>query len=115
VEQVAQAARSAGAALLAVPVRDTLHRARDGRALEVVARADLWAAQTPQGFRRAEFVDACARAAREGRRFTDDAALWEHYVGPVQLVEGSPDNLKLTTPEDLITARALLAAREDKA
>lgn len=112
VEEVLAAARLHGAALAAVPVADTLKRSRDGlRAEETVERAGLWRALTPQAFEAARFRDCLARAEREGFRPTDDAALWERYVGPVALVRGSPANLKLITPEDLELARALVAAR----
>ena len=53
-----------------------------------------------------------ARAEREGFRPTDDAALWERWVGPVALVPGSPANLKITRPEDLEIARAIARSRE---
>ena len=73
---VAAAARS-GAALLAVPLRDTLKRVRDGRVVETPARDELWAAQTPQVFRTALLREALARAEADGFRGTDDAQLVE--------------------------------------
>lgn len=114
-EAVAAAARAHGAATLAVPVRDTLKRARDaGRGLllagETVPREDLWAALTPQAFRRDLLVRAHA-AAPAGLAATDDAVLVERLGHPVALVAGSRINLKITSPEDLAVAEALLAAR----
>ncbi len=114
-DQVAQAARADGAALLAVPVRDTLHRASEGRAVEVVEREDLWAAQTPQAFRTDLLRSHLERAATETWTPTDDAALHERYASPVTLVSGDPDNLKLTTPADVALFEALLAARGNEA
>ncbi len=100
-----------GAALVAVRASDSIHRAPDGRAaLEALDRAALWCAQTPQVFRRARFLELLERAQAAGWSPTDDAALWERYVGPVPLVEGERTNLKLTTPEDLVVAAALLRA-----
>ncbi|MEW6072211.1 MAG: 2-C-methyl-D-erythritol 4-phosphate cytidylyltransferase [Planctomycetota bacterium] len=112
IDRAIRAATTGGASLVAVAVRDTVKHAPDGRAARTTLdRAGLWLAQTPQCFDRARFLDVLARAKREGFRPTDDAALWERYIGPVVLVEGDPANLKITTPADLALARALLAAR----
>jgi len=101
-----------GAALVAVPVRDTLKSSPDGaRAATTVDRSMLWAAQTPQAFRAAILRDILARAAADGWVATDDAALYERYVGPITLVPGEATNLKITTPEDLVLASAILAQR----
>lgn len=114
IEAVLAGARAHGAALAAVPLADTLKRSRDGRlAEETVAREGLWRAQTPQAFEARRFRECLARAAREGFRPTDDAALWERYVGPVALVPDLPTNLKITTPADLELARALVAAHPE--
>lgn len=113
VEEVARAAAREGAAALAVRVRDTIKRARDGVHVdETLPRDELWAAQTPQGARAALLRDALARAARDGFVPTDDVALVERYGGArVVLVEGDDDNLKLTSPADVAVAESLLAAR----
>lgn len=110
----ALAAATAGVgAVAAIPVSDTLKRAAaDGTVEATVERAGLWRAQTPQAFPRGMIVEAYARAAREGVVATDDAALVERYGGRVVLVEGSPRNLKVTTPEDLRLAALLLGAAE---
>jgi 2-C-methyl-D-erythritol 4-phosphate cytidylyltransferase len=93
-------------------VRDTVKESADGRrVVRTLDRARLWAAQTPQAFELARFRELCARAAAEGLVPTDDAALWERYVGPVPIVEGEPSNFKITTLEDLELARALFARR----
>lgn len=115
IEAVLAAAREHGAALAAVPVADTLKRSRNGRlAHETVERAGLWRAQTPQAFEATRFRECLVRAEREGFRPTDDAALWERYVGPVALVPDLPSNLKITTPFDLEIARALVAAQSSE-
>jgi 2-C-methyl-D-erythritol 4-phosphate cytidylyltransferase len=112
IERTVRMAAREGAALLAVPVRDTVKESADGRrVVRTLDRARLWAAQTPQAFELARFRELCARAAAEGLVPTDDAALWERYVGPVPIVEGEPSNFKITTLEDLELARALFARR----
>lgn len=114
VEIIDRALRAAAAglgAVAALPVADTLKRlAADGTTIEAtVERAGLWRAQTPQAFPRTMIVAAYARAAAEGVRGTDDAALVERYGGRVVVVEGSARNLKVTEPEDLRLAELLLA------
>jgi 2-C-methyl-D-erythritol 4-phosphate cytidylyltransferase len=111
--ELAAAARRLGAALLAVPVPDTVKQARDddpGLCAGTVPREHLRAAQTPQAFRRAELLELLEHAAREGRAVTDEAALFEAAGRPVGLVEGSARNFKVTTAHDLQLAEALLAA-----
>lgn len=103
-----------GAALVAVPVVDTVKSSTDGeRADATLDRARLWAAQTPQVFRRALLVELLARAEREGFRPTDEAALHERFVGPIALSRGASTNAKLTTPDDLAVFGALLALRRE--
>jgi 2-C-methyl-D-erythritol 4-phosphate cytidylyltransferase len=112
VERVIRAAAEHGAALLALPCADTVKETDDGERCHATAdRARLWLAQTPQVFERASFLELCARAAAEGFTPTDDASLHERYVGPVRLVPGERTNLKLTSPEDLVLAEAILHAR----
>ena len=75
---------------------------------ETLDRRGLWRAATPQGFRRAVYAAALARAEREGAEATDDAMLVERDGGAVTLVEGDPSNLKVTTGADLRAAEAIL-------
>ena len=115
VDAVLRATERAGAALAALAVRDTIKEADgEGRARATLARERLFAAQTPQAFELPRFRELLARAAKEGFRPTDDAALWERYVGPVALVPGDPANAKITTMEDLTIARALYTARREE-
>lgn len=98
-----------GAAILGVPVADTLKRVDpSGRIVETVPRAGLFAAQTPQAFRR-DWLEAAyrGRSALSGPA-TDDARLVEAAGHPVVVVEGSPMNLKITTAADLRLAEAIL-------
>ncbi len=108
VDALFAATRAHGAAILAVPVTDTLKRADpDGSIVATVPRAGLFAAQTPQGFRRDLLTRAYAnRDATDGP--TDDATLVEALGHRVVIVEGSPMNLKITTAADLRLAHAIL-------
>ena len=101
-----------GGSLPAVPVADTLKRAGTGRIVEAtVSRDGLFSAQTPQGFPFDAIVAAHERAAAAGRDdFTDDAAIAEWAGLSVRLVEGSPDNVKLTWSRDIEMADARLSA-----
>ncbi|WP_165245015.1 2-C-methyl-D-erythritol 4-phosphate cytidylyltransferase [Paludisphaera soli] len=115
VAAVFQAARERGAAMLAVPVADTIKRANaEGDVAETVPRDGLYLAQTPQAFRRDWLVEAYERRDREAKAATDDAQLVEAIGRPIALVPGSSSNLKITTREDLNLARAIFAAREDE-
>ena len=100
------AARETGAAVCALPAQDTVKRVDDqGRVLRTLDRHRLWLIQTPQVFR----YDILREAHRRSRRpATDDAALVERLGHPVRVYPGSPRNLKVTTPEDLALAEALL-------
>lgn len=113
VERALTVAARRGAALVAVPVRDTIKTSSSGDAAEgTIDRSVLWAAQTPQVFRTALLRELFERAASDAFRPTDESALHERYVGPVPLVEGSSDNLKITTRTDLLVAEAILRARD---
>jgi 2-C-methyl-D-erythritol 4-phosphate cytidylyltransferase len=113
IEACLAAAACHGAALLAVPVSDTLKLAGDERRVQkTLPRDDVWLAQTPQAFERRLIVEAHRSAFAAGVRGTDDAALVERLGHPVHLVNGSRRNLKVTAPEDLVLAEAFLRASE---
>lgn len=98
-----------GTAVAAVPVKDTIKRVDEFRqVVETPPRQSLWAVQTPQTFRRDWLEDAYQRARHDSYYATDDAALLEHYGYPVHIFPSEYTNLKVTTPEDLILAEALL-------
>lgn len=106
------AADETGAAICATPVTDTIKRVAAMRVAETLDRTTLWAAQTPQCFRRSLLDAAFAWAAETNRgEFTDEARMIEAYGQPVAVVPGEPTNLKVTTPGDLVVAEALLRAR----
>ncbi len=109
---VLAAARSSGGAVLAVPVTDTVKTAGDGGMVrETLTRDNLWSVQTPQVFRYDWLIAAHRRARREGVAAYDDAALLEMDGRPVKLVPGSYDNIKVTTPGDLLVAGILMGGK----
>jgi 2-C-methyl-D-erythritol 4-phosphate cytidylyltransferase len=109
VDSVFRAAGEHGAALLAVPVADTIKRVDAGRfTTETLPRGGLYLAQTPQVFRRDLLLRAYANRSRLGAGVTDDAQLVEALGHRCAVVEGSPLNLKVTTAADLRLASAVL-------
>ncbi len=108
IRRVIRAAERDGAAVAAVPVRDTIKRANSrGIIKETVAREELWSAQTPQGFRRSVLW----RAYQDGHGIedaTDDVQLVERAGGRVRVVEGEAANLKITSRGDLQVAEVIL-------
>ncbi len=114
VDDVFTAAAKTGAAMLAVPVSDTLKRTdAQGRVQATVPRQDLWLAQTPQVFRRDWLSAAYADRGRLAPGATDDAQLVEAAGHVVHVVTGSTTNVKITTKEDLALAQAVLASRPE--
>ncbi|MFQ5417134.1 MAG: 2-C-methyl-D-erythritol 4-phosphate cytidylyltransferase [Myxococcota bacterium] len=113
VDRVVRAAARDGAAILAVPVGDTIKRVRGGRIVETPERSECYAAQTPQVFRVEILREALAKASAEGRTGTDDAQLVEALGVAVTVVEGDVGNLKVTHPEDLVVAERLLRQRAE--
>ncbi|MEI8394015.1 MAG: bifunctional 2-C-methyl-D-erythritol 4-phosphate cytidylyltransferase/2-C-methyl-D-erythritol 2,4-cyclodiphosphate synthase [Rhodospirillaceae bacterium] len=106
ISRVIATLRTAPAAIAAVQVIDTLKRSEGGFTAGTVDRNGLWRAQTPQGFHFQTILEAHRRWAGSG--LTDDAAVAEQAGLPVALVPGSPDNIKVTTPEDLERAGRLI-------
>ncbi|MCI0548504.1 MAG: 2-C-methyl-D-erythritol 4-phosphate cytidylyltransferase [Candidatus Rokubacteria bacterium] len=109
VERVLAAAREPGAATCGLPVRETVKRVREALVLTTVEREGLWLAQTPQAFRRDLLREAHDKARRDGFAGTDDTVLVERLGGRVAMVAGLPQNLKITVPEDLRSARRWMA------
>lgn len=99
------AAVETGAAIAAVPVWDTIKLAENNLVYETLPRDKLWAIQTPQVFRE-EIIRRAYRNASD--EVTDDSSLVELIGCPVKIYSGSYDNIKLTTPQDLILAEILL-------
>jgi 2-C-methyl-D-erythritol 4-phosphate cytidylyltransferase len=111
VSRVIEAARREGAAILALPVSDTIKRVRGGRVVETPPRSECYAAQTPQVFRVELLREAIDKARAEGRVGTDCSELVEALGAPVHVVEADADNLKITRPADLEVASRILEGR----
>ncbi len=107
---VVDVVRNAGAvcAIPVLPVTDTLKRVSDGLVVSTVARDGLVSVQTPQAFA----AEVLRKVHANGGHASDDAGLVEQSGLPVQTVSGDPRNLKLTYPEDLALAEALLAGEQ---
>lgn len=97
--------------LLAVPVRDTLKRGQAGEVVETVPRDHLWQCQTPQMFRFGLLLQALQQAKARQQQVTDEAGAIEQLGLPVKLVSGSSTNIKITYPEDLGLAEAILKSQ----
>jgi 2-C-methyl-D-erythritol 4-phosphate cytidylyltransferase len=111
-QAVLDALPGAEAAIAAAPVTDTIKRAGADRIVsQTLARAELWAVQTPQVFRRRALQRALEVAPDVLAAATDDAWLVERTGGRVRVVPAPRENLKVTTPMDLRVAELLLAAR----
>ncbi|WP_026574065.1 2-C-methyl-D-erythritol 4-phosphate cytidylyltransferase [Bacillus sp. UNC438CL73TsuS30] len=106
------AAEETGAAIIGVPAKDTMKTVRNQTVLGTVERTSLWAVQTPQAFRMSILLEAYENAESDHFLGTDDASLVERIPHPVTVVEGDYDNIKLTTPEDLFFAEAILKKRK---
>ncbi len=112
VEAACAKAEKTGAALLAVPVTDTLKQVEsDQRIRATVPRQGLWQAQTPQIFRRDWLQEAYAKRKEVKQEITDDAQLVELTGHTVHVVEGSASNIKITAKSDLFLADAILKSR----
>lgn len=102
IQEAIAAAQAHGGATVATPAVDTILQSDiDEMLVATPDRTRLWACQTPQVFRFKPFREAHQRAHAERRYFTDDATLYKHYGGRVKIVQGSPENRKITTEEDL--------------
>ncbi|RLQ91786.1 2-C-methyl-D-erythritol 4-phosphate cytidylyltransferase [Falsibacillus albus] len=108
IQQLVQTADSSGAAIAAVPVKDTIKKVENSKVAETIERSSLWSVQTPQAFRISLLLHAHAVAERDCFLGTDDASLIERLGKEVRVVQGHYDNIKLTTPEDLYFAEAIL-------
>ena len=112
IDRSIEAARKEGAAVVGVPIKDTIKFVSPEHRVESTPPRDsLWEIQTPQAFRVEILREAHRRAEREGIEATDDAMLVERLGRNVFVLEGDRSNLKITTPEDLLLAEALLRER----
>ncbi len=113
ISRVAEEVKITGAVTVGVPVKDTIKRTDAGGFItDTLPRERLWHIQTPQGFRRELIIRAHEQAQAVGFYGTDDASLIERLGNPVKIIPGSYENLKITTPEDIIVAETILKGRE---
>ncbi|GAN34442.1 MAG: 2-C-methyl-D-erythritol 4-phosphate cytidylyltransferase [Candidatus Brocadia sp. AMX2] len=109
IEAVINKVRESHAAILAAPMKATVKEAgSDLRIQRTVPRNNLWMAQTPQGFKRELILKVFDQFQDVDREFTDDAQMVEKAGYPVYIVPGTDENIKITTPEDMRIAEALL-------
>jgi 2-C-methyl-D-erythritol 4-phosphate cytidylyltransferase len=113
--EVVEACMETGAAILAVRPKDTIKESSDGKFIDkTLDRGKLWIVQTPQAFLYTILQKAYKNAYAESFYGTDDASLVERIGIRVRIVEGSYENIKITTPEDLELARLILSGRHLK-
>ncbi|NLB53988.1 MAG: 2-C-methyl-D-erythritol 4-phosphate cytidylyltransferase [Syntrophomonadaceae bacterium] len=103
-----------GAAIPGIMAGDTLKKIdQEGMVVQTLARSTIAAVQTPQVFDYHKLMSAYERALQDNFHATDDAALYEKYAGPVKVINGDPANIKITHPQDLLWAEAVINARKN--
>lgn len=111
-EEVIRKGAECGAAAPGIPVKDTIKRARAGLVLETLERSDLFRIQTPQVFEAALIKAAILKALQDQVMLTDDCAAVERLGQSVAITRGSEENIKITTPDDLLLGEAILKGRK---
>lgn len=112
IESVIQKADEVDVAACAVPVKDTIKIIdSSGKIVTTPERDALRAVQTPQVFRLSLYKEAIEKAVSDGKQYTDDCQLVESMGYPVYLVDGDYENIKITTPDDLLVAEKFLYER----
>jgi 2-C-methyl-D-erythritol 4-phosphate cytidylyltransferase len=109
IRRAVQEAEKSGAVTVGMPVKDTIKRVdQDGGVLETLDRQVLWMTQTPQAFKRSIIQEAYRKADEDQFYGTDDASLVERMGFRVKMIAASYENIKITTPEDLLMAEFLI-------
>lgn len=108
IEQTIKDARIFGGAALGVPVKDTIKVVDDGLITDTPPRSSLYITQTPQVFRRKLYFEGIDFALEHGLDFTDDCQLAEAIGGKIYMTTGDYTNIKITTPEDIRLAEAMM-------
>lgn len=112
IKRLIHKAAKSGAATVAVPVKDTIKRVFSGKVIDTLKRDELWLIQTPQAFKAPLLKEAHKRALEAELIGTDDASLVEWLGHEVVISEGDYQNIKLTTPEDIVFAEAIMQEKE---
>lgn len=108
-DRLMEKAAETGGCIPVAPISDTVKEiAENGKVLATLNRDRIFRAQTPQVFRLGLILSAFQRAESAGFTGTDDASIMEHAGIPVYTIPGKDTNIKLTTPDDLVAARAIL-------
>jgi len=109
IDRCIELAREKGAVVAGIPVRDTIKVVSEDRWIQSTPeRNSLWEIQTPQVFHKALILEAHARASQSRFQATDDAMLVEGMGKPVYVADGERTNFKITVPEDILVAEALI-------
>ena len=109
IDAVIDKVKETGAAILAAPMKATVKEVGDNlRIQRTIPRNTLWMAQTPQGFESKLILKVFSQFKNSDVEFTDDAQMVEKAGYPVYIVPGTDENIKITTPEDIRLAEALL-------
>ena len=108
INRVIEETRISGAVVPAIPCEDTIKKVEKQEVVKTLRRTLLRAVQTPQGFERRLLFSAYEKAVADNYYGTDDAELVEHIGHPVKVIPGEKENIKITTPEDLVLAGAIL-------
>lgn len=111
ITNVIECTKQTKACILAVQAKDTIKACKDMEVIKTPDRALLWSVQTPQGFAYNEILEGYKELG-DGKLLTDDAAIMESLGYKVHVVEGDYSNIKITTEEDMIFAKALIDAEE---
>jgi 2-C-methyl-D-erythritol 4-phosphate cytidylyltransferase / 2-C-methyl-D-erythritol 2,4-cyclodiphosphate synthase len=112
IKRIVGAAKTEGAATAGVKAKDTIKETKKNNSVAAtIPRQNLWLTQTPQAFKFEIIKEAYKSAYDEKYYGTDDASLVERIGKKVKMIQGSYENIKITTPEDLIIAKALLKSR----
>jgi 2-C-methyl-D-erythritol 4-phosphate cytidylyltransferase len=115
IDRCAQELNTCEGLVAAIPVKDTIKVVDQNQIVTSTPdRSNLWAAQTPQGFKVQLLKDCHEQGRKMGWSVTDDAALFERCQIPVKIVMGEETNLKVTTPADLALAELILQQRSEK-
>jgi 2-C-methyl-D-erythritol 4-phosphate cytidylyltransferase len=113
IHEVVESARKGECVTVGVPLKDTVKEVDDqGMVRQTLDRSRLWAIQTPQAFPAKVLKHAYEESSRHNAVGTDDAMLVERAGGKVRVIMGSYENIKITTPEDLILAEEILKGRQ---